>query len=150
MCCLSCQWIENRIPSEEALYEERMKQVDWSEPSIYPLFDNCEHLENTATQRECFFNEMSKRLREKLQPDTLHFLQQAYDVDTLWLYVTVETNSKVTFDWETHKIPEARKDTITQLLNEKLKDFPQITPAVKEGIPVKSKFLVPLVIKTEK
>ena len=147
---MSCQWIEKQIPSEDALFEERIQQMDWTEPSIYPMFDDCEPLENTQQQRDCFFRELSQRLREKLQPDTLQFLQQNFDIDTLWLYVTVQPDAAVSFDWEATHIPNDRRDTLQILLNDRLKNFPRITPAVKEGIPVKSRFLVPLVIKTEK
>ena len=52
--------------------------------------------------------------------------------------------------------PQFPRDTIAydtikldSILKIKLVDFPKVNPAIKRGIPVKTQFILPVIIKTE-
>jgi hypothetical protein len=52
--------------------------------------------------------------------------------------------------------PQFPRDTIAydtikidSILKVKLVDFPKVNPAIKRGIPVKTQFILPVIIKTE-
>jgi hypothetical protein len=41
------------------------------------------------------------------------------------------------------------KVKIDSILHSRLIDFPKVNPAIKRGIPVKTQFILPVIIKTE-
>ena len=41
------------------------------------------------------------------------------------------------------------KVKIDSILQSRLIDFPKVNPAIKRGIPVKTQFILPVIIKTE-
>jgi hypothetical protein len=71
-------------------------------------------------------------------------------LDTIEVKVTVFPNSKITFE------PQFPKDSVAydtiridSILRARLIDFPKISPAIKRGIPVKTQFILPVIIKQE-
>jgi hypothetical protein len=89
---------------------------------------------------------MSKLIQEKLHIDTLSILYP--ELDTIEVKVTVFPNATLKFE---PQFPEdsATYDTIKidSILRARLIDFPKVNPAIKRGIPVKSQFILPVILK---
>jgi hypothetical protein len=73
------------------------------------------------------------------------------ELDTIEVRVTVNPDASMQFE------PQFPKDTVAydtikidSILRIKLVDFPKVNPAIKRGIPVKTQFVLPVIIKTEK
>jgi hypothetical protein len=71
-------------------------------------------------------------------------------LDTIEVKVTVFPNAEVTFE------PQFPRDSVAydtikidSILKSKLVDFPKINPAIKRGIPVKTQFVLPVILKME-
>jgi hypothetical protein len=71
-------------------------------------------------------------------------------LDTIEVKVTVFPNSTMEFE------PQFPKDSVAydtikidSILHVRLVDFPKVNPATKRGIPVKTKFVLPVIIKSE-
>ncbi|MDR6760980.1 hypothetical protein J2Y38_001178 [Flavobacterium sp. 2755] len=91
---------------------------------------------------------MSQLIQEKLDVDSLSILYP--DLDTIQVKVTVFPNSKMKFE------PEFRKDSVAydtiridSILHARLVDFPKVNPAIKRGLPVKTQFTLPVIIKAK-
>lgn len=143
----SCQFFERRVPSEDDLLKQRLEEVNWQEVSVYPALPPCDGYFDKEKRRDCFFREMEKLLHKKFQNDTMTFANFA--VDTIWVKVTVNPDSTVLFETQLDDIPEMKRDTLDLLIQKRLVDFPKIEPAQKEGIPVRTQFLLPVVVKLE-
>jgi hypothetical protein len=144
----SCQLIEKQVPSEKELMEKQMREINWSEVDEYPSVSDCEKLKDEAQRKQCFFEFLTSTIQQKLSVDTLSSMFP--QLDTIEVKVTVNPNASMEFE------PQFPKDSVAydtikidSILHVRLVDFPKINPAIKRGIPVKTQFILPVIIKQE-
>lgn len=144
----SCQYFDKQVPSEDALLKEQLKEINWKEIDEYPTVVDCEKISDEAQRKQCFFEFLTQTIQQKLDVDTLANLLPK--LDTIEVKVTVFPNSLVTFE------PQFPKDSVVydtikidSILHSRLVDFPKIKPAIKRGIPVKTQFVLPVILKIE-
>ncbi|KOP40121.1 hypothetical protein DBB36_02665 [Flavobacterium sp. WLB] len=144
----SCQYFEKKVPSEKELLQKELKSINWKEVDEYPTVAECETINDKKLRQKCFFDVMSQLIQEKLNVDSLSILYP--DLDTIQVKVTVFPNSKMKFE------PEFQKDSVAydtiridSILHARLVDFPKVNPAIKRGLPVKTQFTLPVIIKAK-
>lgn len=144
----SCQYLDRSVPSKEVLLEKEMKAINWKEVDEFPSVSDCEKIRDKTMQRNCFFEFLTQQIQLKLNIDTLSVLYP--QLDTIEVKVTVFPDSTLKFE------PQFPKDTVAydtikidSILHARLIDFPKINPAIKRGIPVKSQFILPVILKME-
>jgi hypothetical protein len=144
----SCQYFDKRVPSKEVLLEQELKSINWNEVDEFPSVADCEKISDKATQRNCFFDFLTTEIQSRLDIDTLSILYP--EIDTIEVKVTVFPDSTLQFE------PQFPKDTVAydtikidSILHARLIDFPKVNPAIKRGIPVKSQFILPVILKME-
>lgn len=145
----SCNYLDKKVPSEQELLTKQLQQINWNEVDEYPSFNECETLEDKSQQKQCFFEFLTSTIQEKLSIDTLSILFP--ELDTIEVKVTVFPNSTLLFE------PQFPKDSVAydvvkidSILHARLVEFPKVNPATKRGIPVKTQFILPVIIQTEK
>jgi hypothetical protein len=144
----SCQFFDKKVPNEKELLDKQLKEINWDEVDQFPSVDDCEKLTDANQRKQCFFDFMKSTIEQKLNIDTLKAMYP--QLDTIEVKVTVFPTSEVTFE------PQFSKDSlaydtirIDSILHTRLIDFPKINPATKRGIPVKTQFVLPVIIKSE-
>lgn len=142
----SCQYFDKQVPSEKVLLQKELKSINWNEVDEYPSVADCEKVSDKKQRQQCFFEVMSKLIQEKLDLDTLSILYP--ELDTIEVKVTVFPNSTMKFE------PLFPKDSVAydtikidSILHARLVDFPKVNPAIKRGIPVKTQFVLPVILK---
>ncbi len=145
----SCQYFEKQVPSEKELLEKQIKEINWKEVDQYPSIADCERLTDETQRKQCFFEFLSSTIQQKLSIDTLKILFPK--LDTIEVKVTVNSDATMQFE------PQFPRDTVAydtikidSILKIKLVNFPKVNPAFKRGIPVKTQFILPVIIKIEK
>lgn len=146
---LSCQYFDRKVPSEKELLAKEIKQINWKQVDEYPSIADCEKLTDASQRQQCFFEFMASTIQEKLSIDTLKILFPK--LDTIQVKVTVNPDATMQFEPQ-FPTDSVAYDTIKidSILKAKLVDFPKVNPAIKRGIPVKTQFILPVIIKTEK
>jgi hypothetical protein len=146
--CFSCQYFEKKVPNEKELLEKQLKEINWNEVDEYPSVADCEKLTDETQRKQCFFEFLTTTIQQKLAVDTLSTLFPK--LDTIEVKVTIFPNSTMEFE------PQFPKDSVAydtikidSILRIRLVNFPKVNPAIKRGIPVKTKFVLPVIIKTE-
>ncbi|MEO8254275.1 MAG: hypothetical protein ABI554_07780 [Flavobacterium sp.] len=146
--CTSCQYFDKQVPSEKELLQKELKSINWKEVDEYPSFVACNAVENKKLRQECFFEYLTQLIQERINIDTLSILYP--ELDTIEVKVTIFPNSRMQFE------PQFPKDStaydtikIDSILNARLVGFPKVNPAIKQGIPVKTQFILPVIIKVE-
>jgi hypothetical protein len=136
------------VPSEEMLLQKELKAINWKEVDEYPSVVYCEKIENEEQRNQCFFEVMTQLIQEKLSVDTLSILYP--ELDTIEVKVTIFPNASLQFE------PQFPKDSVVydkikidSILQARLVGFPKINPAIKRGIPVKTQFILPVILKVE-
>jgi hypothetical protein len=144
----SCHYFEKQVPSEEALLKEQLDEINWKQIDEYPTVVDCEQISDETLRKQCFFDFLTQTIQQKLAVDSVRNLFPK--LDTIEVKVTVFPNEQVTFE------PQFPKDSVAydtikidSILHARLVDFPKIKPAIKRGIPVKSQFILPVILKME-
>ncbi|MGG5505796.1 MULTISPECIES: hypothetical protein [unclassified Myroides] len=141
----SCQWMSNKLPDEQQLLEEELNKIDWTKVDTYPSVASCDSIFDDETRKDCFFNYITAELEAKLQVDTLKgaFAQ----IDTLKVLVTIQSNAQVSLAlYQLNDSLKQQLKSVDSLLQEKSKNLPHLSPAIKRGVPVTSQFVLPLVL----
>ena len=136
------------MPSEKELLQKELKSINWKEVDEYPSVVNCEKIDDKKQRQQCFFEVLTQLIQEKLSVDTLSVLYP--ELDTIEVKVTVFPNATMQFE------PQFPKDSVAydrikidSILKARLVGFPKINPAIKRGIPVKTQFILPVILKVE-
>lgn len=144
----SCQYFERQVPDEKELLDKQLKEINWNEVDEYPSVGDCEKLTDAEQRKQCFFEFLQTTIEQKLAVDTLATLFPK--LDTIEVKVTVFPNATIQFE------PQFPKDSVAydtikidSILHARLIDFPKVNPAIKRGIPVKTQFTLPVIIKSE-
>lgn len=145
----SCQFFDTEKISSDAVYEEKMKTIEWDDVDHYPAFPSCKEYGEKEEQKSCF--------ETTLNAYVSNFLAQKNLVTTSDLNSTVQLDFTIS---RTGKIVDLQvvMDSMLQQKIPLLKDWlthsidslPVLEPANKEGIPVATKFTLPVLIKSEK
>jgi hypothetical protein len=145
----SCQFFEKSVPTEDELLEQRLKEINWKEVTEYPSIAHCDSILDKEQKKQCFFENLTFLIQEKLNDhsEVLH----PKITDTIQVKVTVYPDSRITFEPQTsaEDLPYS-KEIIDSLLQARLIDLPKIEPAQKEGIPVKTEFILPVLLHSDK
>ena len=147
-CSLSCQYVDKKVPSEKELLDKQLKEINWKEVDEYPSVTDCENLTNAALRKQCFFDFLQATITQKLALDSL--VSKTSKLDTIEVKVTVQPDASLLFE------PQFPKDSVTydvikidSILHARLINFPKVKPAIKRGIPVRTQFVLPVIIKQE-
>lgn len=144
----SCQYVDKQVPSEKELLQKELKAINWKEVDEYPSVIDCEQINDKKQRQQCFFEVLTQLIQEKLSIDTLSILYP--ELDTIEVKVTVFPNSTMQFEPQFPKDSVAYdKIKIDSILKVRLVNFPKINPAIKRGIPVKTQFILPVILKVE-
>lgn len=144
----SCQLFDKKAPSEDELLQKELQKIDWKKVDAFPSVDACEVITDEAQRKQCFFEYLTQVVQDKLSVDTLAILYP--EIDTIEVKVTVFPDATLQFEPQFPKDNMAYdKIKIDSFLHAKLVDFPKVNPAIKRGIPVKTQFVLPVVLKTE-
>lgn len=144
----SCQYFEKKVPNEQELLDKQIKEINWNEVDEYPSVADCDKLIDAEQRKQCFFEYLTEAIKQKLAVDTLSNMFPK--LDTIEVKVTVFPNATIQFE------PQFPKDSVAydtikidSILHARLIDFPKVNPAIKRGIPVKTQFVLPVIIKSE-
>ena len=144
----SCQYFDKQIPSEKELLQKELKAINWKEVDEYPSLVDCEKIEDKKQRQQCFFEILTQLIQEKLSTDTLSVLYP--ELDTIEVRVTIFPDATMQFE------PQFPKDSVAydtikidSILKARLVDFPKVNPAIKRGIPVKTQFILPVILRVE-
>ena len=136
------------MPSQKELLQKELKAINWEEVDEYPSFADCDKVEDKTQRQQCFFQYLTELIQDKLSSDTLSILYP--ELDTIEVKVTIYPNAKMEFE------PQFPKDSVAydivridSILNARLVNFPKVNPAIKRGIPVKTQFILPVILKVE-
>lgn len=144
----SCRYFDRQVPDEEALLEERLGQINWGEVSSYPSVPECDGIIDKELKKECFFEAMGRLVQERLDTDTIAILYP--EIDTIELRVTIYPDASLNFETQfPNDSVGYNKSKIDSLLRARLTGFPKIEPAQKEGVPVTTQFVLPVILNVE-
>lgn len=142
----SCQYF-TQVPSEKVLLEKELNAINWNEVDEFPSVVSCDGINDKEQKKQCFFEYLTQLIQQKLNIDTLAVLYPK--LDTIDVKVTVLPNATMEFETQLNDSLSYNHQAIDSILKSRLVDFPDIHPALKRGIPVKTQFVLPVILDVQ-
>lgn len=142
-CLSSCQYL-SQVPNEEELLKKEIKSINWNQVDELPAFSACDSVTEKEQKKQCFFNYLTQLIQRKLSADTLAVLYP--QLDTIDVKVTVLADASMTFEPQISDKLSFNASKIDSIIKARLVDFPKVQPAIKRGMPVKTQFVLPVIL----
>ena len=131
-------------------------EIDFSTVDVYPLFRACNNCDAYEKQNRCFENVLLTRLEKNLGADPAFSKKirlknkDDHSQNTFTLYVDLLFSRDLKVSIVASSIPPEILETypdIEQILKNAVAQLPEVVqPALKRGIPVSTRFRLPIVI----
>lgn len=145
----SCQYFNTEKISSDAFYEEKIKTIDWEQVDGYPAFSNCEQFTEKEERKQCFETTLSRHIYEFIENKKL--VTQSDLNSTVQLKFTISNKGEITsLDITVDSLLHQKFPLLKEWLTESIDSLPKLEPATKEGVPVETKFTLPVLIQAEK
>lgn len=127
---------------------EEPAPVDFTQIDEFPKFEDCKEILNFEESKMCFETILHTKIAERVQ--NLRLKADQTITDTIILHFSIDNGGR--FVCTKVKASDSIKIALPNLtveIKEIIHGLAPVSPAQKRGIPVKSTYNIPLVIKTE-
>ena len=140
---LSCNPIDQ---SKENDQDKKLNEsIDFSHVDTYPKFSDCSELLDKNKEVTCFSRELNSFLDKTLKNNVA--LLRKMNTDKINLYMSINRKGKLNIDSLKHNDQlETWNNKLRYSINEKASKL-NVQPALKQGIPVKVNFKMPVNIE---
>ena len=142
----SCNLFDSQEKKTQELIQKELAEIDWNEVDAYPIFEFCDETLPKTEQRECFENGLLEHFSKTLQE--FEFILKPGVDPTVIVDFLVDEKGKITIiEIEKDSTINKQMPEFDGIVRQSLKRIPPLAPAIKERIPVKAKFRIPIVLK---
>ena len=145
---LSCDWLASPESKTRKLVEDELRGIDWNDVDQYPLFEGCDETATKDEQRLCFENTLMQNLGMRFQD--FNFTSETDLQSTIYIDFLVEATGEIqVVEMQNDGALQAQIPEFKEIVIRSLRSMPKPAPALKRGIPVRSRFRLPLEITTK-
>ncbi|APG60498.1 hypothetical protein [Christiangramia salexigens] len=144
---VSCNFETKKISSEEVL-EQESRSLNWKEVDEYPTFKACQDRTELRAAKQCFETMVANSIYSYLASQNPVVSKSINDTLYIHLEITKEGKARI----ESVKIDTSITNQLPDIekwLHRSIDSLPKIYPASKRGIPVSTRFKMPVVVKAE-
>lgn len=145
--CVSCEFINSSVVKEETIVAQEKQSIDLETVDEFPSFVSCDHLEKEA-QKNCFFQTLTDQLYERLSQNDLMVSKAIHDTIQVELQIDSLGIIKV-FNIQKEAFTTNQLPSLDSLIHASISNLPKASPAYKRGIPVVTKFILPIILHVE-
>lgn len=151
LACLmsSCEFFQMERRTSDVILEEEIQALDWDEVDVYPVFSTCRNLPE-AEQLDCFVASLHNKVTHSMQRYAKkHYIDSLTQVN---IQITIDKDKKLSFTTDADTVAFKSTTNLQLLLaniQEGLDSLQVIEPALKRGIPVTTKFALPIIFTQE-
>lgn len=133
---------DKKVPDPQELLRKELHTIDWTKVDEYPTVDACDSIKGKEENKMCFFTSVSNELQNKILADTL--ITQIRGLREMNILVTISKDSEIHFQCEPSDSVRYNVRYLNTLMSNKNEGFTKVHPALKRGIPVTTKFVLPI------
>jgi len=132
----------------QKIVEDELRGIDWNDVDQYPLFEGCDETAAKSEQRMCFENTLLQNLAMSLQE--FRFVSESEIETTIYVDFLVDNQGIITVEEiDKNTVLDAQLPQFRGIITRGLKSIPNPAPALKRGVPVKTRFRLPLELTTK-
>ncbi len=143
----SCDLFKSQEKKTQQAITKKLNAIDWNDIDSYPLFEVCDEFVSKTIQRECFERELLKYCSESLNEFEYTF-DKSID-PTIQVDFLVDKDGRITvLTIEKDPSIDEQMPEFEGIIRQSLKNLPPLAPALKEAMPVKAKFRIPIILQS--
>lgn len=143
----SCDFVSNKELIVEELVSNDLKTFNWNDVDTYPRFQNCDTIINKESNFNCFVNTITSKLQANLINNSV--VVNSSISDTLIVNFNVTNKGDIVLsELSNESVISELNVLIDSIFKLTVSDLPKLYPAIKRGQPVKTKFVLPVLIST--
>lgn len=143
----SCQFFETEKISSETFYEEEIKTIDWNDVDTFPLFKHCASTTDKESIKQCFYTTLNTEILKTLKQRNLIVHRDVDEKVLVHIHVN-ETGDLAIDTIEIDSLTALKFPKLESWIYQSIDSLETPLPALKRGIPVKTKFILPVRLKT--
>lgn len=150
ICCnlASCNFFESKEKRTQELINAELQEIDWNTIDTYPLFLSCDETASKEGQRLCFEEKLTTHFEVTL--NEFEFTIDSNENPIVAVIFVINTEGKISIDAiEKDATILKQMPEFDGIISQSLKSVPAIAPALKRGIPVSTKFRIPIQLNTK-
>tara|TARA_B110000091_G_scaffold206208_1_gene242734 strand:+ start:4561 stop:5037 length:477 start_codon:yes stop_codon:yes gene_type:complete len=141
--CSSCDLV---IGLDDSKTEPLDTIIDFSSVDFSPSFPVCDSIITKQEKSACFRNTMHTKIGAELQKHS--FTTKKAISETVFVHLLITANGTVVLDEiQSSENIQIQLPALDSLLKVSVRNLPKITPASKRGIPVVTKYSLPIKIQ---
>jgi len=145
--CISCKYISKPVVPENTLVEQEMETINWDTVDQYPSFLDCDSIPDDEV-KQCFQQTLTNHIYESLLKHEFK-VTEAID-DRIHVTLLIQYDGKIQIEAiDTSEIIDTKLPKLKTLITQSVANLPSVAPAHKRGIPVTTKFKLPIIIHVE-
>ncbi|MFP2995769.1 hypothetical protein ABN763_07650 [Spongiivirga sp. MCCC 1A20706] len=143
----SCDLIKGKDKATNEAVEQELQEINWNTVDELPSFPKCADLTGIAA-KTCFENVLTQNMHKKLSSAAFE-VSKAIN-DTVFIDLIIDSQGKVTLEKvDQSALVLSQLPQLDSLVLNAVNDLPKALPAHKRGIPVSTKYVLPVHIKIE-
>ena len=144
--CSSCDLV---VGFDDSKIEFLDSKIDFSSVDFSPSFQVCDPIIMKHEKSVCFRNTMHAKISSELQKHSFTIKEAVSE--TVFVHLLISANGTVVLDEiQSSENIQIQLPTLDSLLKISVRNLPKITPASKRGIPVVTKYSLPIEIQLKK
>lgn len=141
---LSCSYFEKKYKKEAIQAVDTI--VDFNSIDSFPLFPACDSIPSEEKQKICSQIKLSEHIYASLKNH--HFITENSINDTILVKLEVAKSGEVSLiNIQSSKFIQQEIPKLDSLIAIGIKKLPILKPGIKRGIPVKTAFSLPIILK---
>lgn len=141
----SCGFFDSNEKKTQELVQKELDAIDWNDVDAYPIFEDCDENWTQIEQRECFENRLLEHFSKTLSE--FEFILKEGVNPIVQVDFLVDTDGKIiVLDIEKDAAINQQMPEFDGIISQSLLRIPPLAPAIKNRIPVKAKFRIPIVL----
>jgi hypothetical protein len=125
-----------------------LREIDWNTVDSYPFFYTCDEAVTKEQQKVCFEETLITHFQETL--NEFEFTLTDKKSATVEVIFVIDTMGRINvLDIEKDAAVLTQMPEFDGLITQSLKNLPKLAPAIKQAIPVNSKYRIPIQLKTK-
>ncbi|WP_445747492.1 hypothetical protein [Polaribacter sp.] len=141
--CSSCDYFplskKQQLPDLDTI-------INFNEVDFSPSFAICDSLLEKEAKSVCFRTNIHQKIGEELQKQVFTIKDSVDEMVTV--HLLIDAKGVVTLEqMEATEIIKEQLPELDSLLTISIQNLPKIYPAIKRGIPVKTKYILPIRIQ---
>lgn len=143
----SCDFVSSNELVVADLVSKDLKTFNWNNVDTYPRFQNCDTIINKESNFDCFVNTITSNLQSNLINNSV--VVNSSLSDTLIINFNVTNKGDIVLsELSNESVISELNVLIDSIFKHTVSDLPKLYPAIKRGQPVKTKFILPILIST--